>query len=254
MRKHKNFMKNTFLILALLGSQFLSAQLTEEKAAFSEKPRGEKSFELEAGELFYSFEGDDGWYKARKEVYFTAADFADKEILAGRKLLNKEGKVIGKSILPLKLYEIDTIEAFRGENTYRGIIQAYIYQTNIEERSIPEEEISKIFTVKNRNEQQERFQALWELHNAEEVSYGDLNAFVIRENNRTSAEEKDFRVIMVFRGSTSPYAVITNGHTITAPKVKDSWEDGEFKITYFYKATDKQREVMEEILLENLAL
>ena len=51
-------MKHTFLVLALLGTQFLSAQLTEEKAAFSEKPRGEDSFELEAGESFYSFEGD----------------------------------------------------------------------------------------------------------------------------------------------------------------------------------------------------
>jgi len=247
-------MKKIFVVIALLGSQFLSAQLTEEKAAFSEKPRGEDSFELEVGQSFYSFEGDDGWYKARKEVYFNGDDFADKELLAGRKLRNKDGDVIGKSILPLKLYEIDTIEAFRGDDTYRGIIQAYIYKTNIEERSIPEEEISQIFELKNRNEQQERFTALWELHNAEERSYGDLNAFIIRESNRTSAEEKDFRLIMVFRGSTSPYAIITNGHSVSAPKVKDNWEDGDFKITYFYKATDKQRAVMDDILLENLAL
>lgn len=247
-------MKKTLVLLALLATQLLQAQLTEEKTAFAEKPRGEAAFELERGQSFYSFEGDGGWYKARKEVYFTAADFADKELMAGRKLLNKEGEVIGKSILPLKLYEIDTIEAFRGENSYRGIIQGYVFKTNIEEGSIPEEEISKIFELKSRNEQQERFETLWDLTNAEEKSYGDLTAYIIREDNRTVAEHKDFRLIMIFRGSTSPYAVISNGHTVSAPKVKDNWEDGDFKITYFYKATDKQRAVMDDILLDNLAL
>lgn len=247
-------MKKLVLIAALLGFYSLKSQVTEEKATFSESARGEKAFELKAGENFYTYEGEGGWYKARKEVYFTKADFSDKELSAGVKLLNKEGEAIGKSLVPLKLYEVDTIEAFRGEDSYRGIIQGYIFKTNIEERSIPEEEISEIFTLKNRNEQQERFQALWALHQAEEKSYGDLKAFVIRENNKSAAEEKDFRLIMVFRGSTSPYAVITNGHKVSAPKVKDEWEDGEFKIIYFYKATDKQREVMEDILLENLAL
>jgi len=247
-------MKKTLVLLALLATQLLQAQLTEEKTAFAESPRGEKAFELERGQSFYSFEGDGGWYKARKEVYFNAADFADKEILAGRKLRNKEGEVIGKSILPLKLYEIDTIEAFRGEDSYRGIIQGYIFKTNIEERSIPEEEISQIFELKSRNEQQERFEALWDLTNAEERSYDDLTAYIIREDNRTVSQQKDFRLIMIFRGSTSPYAVISNGHSISAPKIKDNWEDGDFKITYFYKATEKQRAVMDDILLENLAL
>jgi hypothetical protein len=247
-------MKKILVLLALMVTQLLPAQVTEEKTAFTEKPRGERSFELERGQSFYSFEGDGGWYKARKEVYFNAGDFADKELLAGTKLRNKEGEVIGKSILPLKLYEIDTIEAFRGEDSYKGIIQAYAFQTNIEERSIPEEEISQIFALKSRNEQQERFEALWDLTNAEEKSYGDLTAYIIREDNRTLAEQKDFRLIMIFRGSTSPYAIISNGHTISAPKIKDNWEDGDFKITYFYKATDKQRAVMDDILLENLAL
>jgi hypothetical protein len=247
-------MKKTAVIMVIAGLHALNAQVTEELTSFAERARGEKSFELRQGEHFYSYEGDDGWYKARKEVYFSAGDFADKQLLEGRKLSNKDGDIIGKTLLPLKLYEIDTIEAFRGESTYRGIIQAYVYTTNIEERSIPELEIADIFKLKNRNEQQERFKALWQLHGAEEKSYGDLNAFVIFENNRTSREEKDFRVIMVFRGSTSPYAIITNAHSISAPKVKDSWEDGEFKITYFYKATAKQKEVMENILLDNLAL
>jgi hypothetical protein len=246
-------MKKIMAIIALTGFQSLNAQVTEELTRFAERARGEKSFELKQGEHFYSFEGDDGWFKARKEVYFSAEDLSDKELLEGRDLRNADGEIIGKTLLPLKLYEIDTIKAFRGENSYRGIIQAYVYETNIEERSIPEIEISDIFTLKNRNEQQERFRALWQLHMAEEKSYGDLKAFVIRENNRTSSEEKDFRIIMVFRGSTSPYAIITNGHSISAPKVKDNWEDGEFKITYFYKATAKQKAVMEDILLENLA-
>jgi hypothetical protein len=230
-------MKKIMAIIALTGFQSLNAQVTEELTRFAERARGEKSFELKQGEHFYSFEGDDGWFKARKEVYFSAEDLSDKELLEGRDLRNADGEIIGKTLLPLKLYEIDTIKAFRGENSYRGIIQAYVYETNIEERSIPEIEISDIFTLKNRNEQQERFRALWQLHMAEEKSYGDLKAFVI----------------MVFRGSTSPYAIITNGHSISAPKVKDNWEDGEFKITYFYKATAKQKAVMEDILLENLA-
>ena len=54
--------RSTFLFF-LASFSFLSAQVLEEKAQFSDTKRGTAVFELNAGEHIYTFEPDDGWYK-----------------------------------------------------------------------------------------------------------------------------------------------------------------------------------------------
>lgn len=244
--------RSTFLFF-LASFSFLSAQVLEEKAQFSDTKRGTAVFELNAGEHIYTFEPDDGWYKARKKVYLKPADVSENRLSAGAIFYNQEGKKIGKSIEALKLYEVDTIEGFRSEPQIVAVVQGYIFETKLEDGSVPEEKLGQILALKNRTEQQSELEALWQDNQAETREFGELTATVIYENNKVTSEEKDFRLIMVFRGS-SPYALITNDHSVEIEKVKELWEDGSFKIYYFYKASASQKQSIEDMIYTFLAL
>lgn len=247
-------MRFVFLCFLSLVVFQTKAQFLEEQAQFSVRARGEAAFELKGGEHIYTYQGVDGWYKSRKMVYLKAADIADGQLRAGATLHNEEEEAIGKSILDLKLYDLDTIEAFRGEDFYRAVIQGYIFETKLEDGSVPEEQLGKIMATKNRSQQQEMFAELWSDTKAENEDEDEYNVWVVYEENKTTREDKDFRLIMVFRGKATPYAVITNDHEVELPKVKDVWEDGEFKIQYLFKASASQKEKIESLIYKYLAL
>lgn len=240
-----------FSILLVLNAE---AQILEEQCSLADKPRGANIAQFNGGEKVYSFEPDDaGWYKVRKEVYLPLSAVNAGEVSAGTEFKNEDEERIGRALADIKLKEIDTVEGFRSDDRVRAIVEGYLFKTKFERGSIPEERIGEILEVKNRTEQQAMFQELWDEYQAETREFEDLRAYVIRETNRTTAVEKDFRVITIFRGS-SPYAIITNGHNATAPKIKDEWEDGDFRILYLYKPSSSQRELVNEIMYTFLAL
>lgn len=248
-------MKNKFsVLLALLLLAFSAqAQIIEDKAQFSDTKRGSAIFELEAGEHIYTYEPSDGWYKARKKVFLKPADVSDNRLSAGANFYDEDGRKIGKALEAIKLYEVDTLEAFRSNPQIIAVVQGYVFETKIEELSVPEEKIETILALKNRTDQKREFDALWEMNKAETRDFDDLSASVIYEYDKGTAEEQDFRLIMVFRGS-SPYALITNDHSVELEKVKEVWEEGSFKIYYFYKASSSQKALVEEMIYTFLAL
>lgn len=245
--------KVIFIFAFLLMGIFSQAQILEDKAKFSDVARGKAIFELNRGEHFYTYEGDDGWYKARKMVYLKYSEVGDKRISAGTVFYNEDEEPIGQALEALKLYDMDTLKGFRSEPRIRAVIQGYVFETKIEESSIPEERIGEILAIKNRNEQQRLFKDLFSANEGLSEKFDDLEARVIFENNKVSSEEKDFRVIVVFRGS-SPYAIITNDHTVQLEKVKEVSEDGDFTIYYFYKASASQKAKVEDLIYNFLAL
>lgn len=242
-----------YTLLLLIATFGLDAQILDEKAGFGEEARGEAIFELERGQHIYTYEPDGGWYKARKMVYLKPMDISDGRLSAGALFYNKEEEPIGKALQAVKLFEIDTIEGFRSDDRIKAVVQGYIFETKLEDGSVPEEKISEILAIKNRTEQQELFDELFEANQGVSEDVDELEARVIYETDKVSSEEKDFRVIVVFRGST-PYAVITNGHSVEIEKVKEFWEDGDFKIYYFYKASASQKQKVEDLIFTFLAL
>lgn len=245
--------KVTFIFVLLLITFSSTAQILKSKAKFSDVARGKAIFELNRGEHFYTYEGDDGWYKSRKMVYLKFSDLGDKRISAGTVFYNKEEEPIGQALEALKLYDIDTLEGFRSDPRIRAVVQGFVFETKIEAGSIPEERIGEILALKNRNEQQRLFKELFKVNEGVVEKFDDLEARVIFENNKVSSEEKDFRVIAVFRGS-SPYAIITNKHTVELEKIKEVSEDGDFTIYYFYKASASQKAKVEDLIYDFLAL
>jgi hypothetical protein len=248
-------MKKKFLPLLLLVALAVGAeaQILENLTTFSVKARGEAAFKLNGAEHIYTYEPEDGWFKARKLVYLEPTDVAEGRLSAGAILYNKEGQKIGETMEALRLYEIDTIKGFRKEDRLKAVVQGYVYETKIEEGSIPEKQVSAILALKNRSQQQELFKALWEQTNAENREFDGLDVWVIRETNKGTADEQDFRLIMIFRGGSTPYAVITNDHSVELLKIKEVWEDGDFRIDYFYKSSASQKQQVDDILYNYLA-
>ena len=240
-------MKTLLLLLLALGS--LSAQVLEEKTQILEKPRGEALFSLERGESLYSYQPDeDGWYKVRKLAYLAPSALSGKTLSAGTVLYNKDEEKIGAILQPVKAEQIDTLEVFRGEDRPMVILEGYVFKTKIEDGSIPEQRVASILAMRNRNEQREAFAELWQEFDAEEREFDRLIAQVIREKNRHIQEEQDFRLIVLFRGS-SIYAIISNDHEIEVGKTKAQVSEGPFTIYYFYKPTDSQKKLVEEQIL-----
>lgn len=240
-------MKTLLLLLLALGS--LSAQVLEEKTQILEKPRGEALFSLERGESLYSYQPDeDGWYKVRKLAYLAPSALSGKTLSAGTVLYNKDEEKIGAILQPVKAEQIDTLEVFRGEDRPMVILEGYVFKTKIEDGSIPEQRVASILAMRNRNEQREAFAELWQEFDAEEREFDRLIAQVIREKNRHIQEEQDFRLIVLFRGS-SIYAIISKDHEIEVGKTKAQVSEGPFTIYYFYKPTDSQKKLVEEQIL-----
>lgn len=239
-----------------IGCFMLSAQIIEDKTEVLDAKRGVPLFELDSGVPVYSYSPDGSWYKVRKEAYVKPASLADEKYLAAEtELRNKEGKVIGRTLAEVKVVEASLEKAFRGDSDFRVILEGWLFKTAFADGSAPEERISSLLQLKNRTQQQEGFRQLFSDYSFEERDFEDLTVYAMREQDKTLAEEKDFRLIMIFRGET-PYAVISNAHhNITAPKVKQEWSEEPFMIWYLYKPTSSQAELIQDrILYTYLAL
>ena len=243
-------MKKTIAALLLFVSIISHAQIIENDTKVMNKPSGEVAFSLNADQKVYSYEPEDGWYKIRKEVYVNPNEVVDDKYLnAGVKFFDKDKQQIGEALAEIKIKEGERVKAFRGEDSYRAIVEGYVFKTKLKDGNVPEERISELLESKNRNEQVVGFQELFAEYNFEERKFEDLTVHVMREENKTLNEDKDFRVMVIFRGETNAYAIVTNDHTVTAPKVKSTWEEYDFKIIYFYKPTSSQEELVQDTIL-----
>jgi hypothetical protein len=238
-----------------LSTFFIQAQFTEETTKILDKEQGSPVFVLRGGEQLYSYAPENDWYKVRKKVVVRVVDVEGKLMNPGVTLRNEKGDSIGYTLTELKVKELEKIKQFRGEDYYKAVVEGYVFKTKLEDNSIPEESLTEILKIKNRTTQQEEIDALMQRYSFEERKFDDMVVFVMREEEKTLGEEKDFRIILVYRGGSTLYAVMTNAHTVEAPKVKATWEDGDFKVTYLYKPSAAQKELIEDkILYTYLAL
>lgn len=241
--------------MSVVAGLLAQAQITDqERTEILDTEQGEPLFVLQAGEKLFSYAPENGWYKVRKQVVVRLQDIEDKLINPGVTLRNTDGDSIGYTVKEFKVKEVEKRKVLRSDDVYDAILEGYIFKTKLERNSVPEEALTKILAMRNRTDQQEEFKALREKFDFEEEKFDDFTAYVYREQEKTIADEKDFRIIMIYRNGSTPYAVITNGHTVEVPKFKKEWEEDDFKIIYYYKPTASQEESIQNILYNFLAL
>ena len=252
--KMKSMKLLSTLLITIALTAPAAAQILEEKTAVVNERLGEqKLFELNTGEEVYSYADEDGWYKIRKVIYLEPGNLPGKTLPAGTELQDEDGRAIGKTLRDVELQESDTLDPFRGDDRLTGVVEGYVFKTKIEENSIPEKVLQSALNEDDYRKKRKMMEDLTEQFDFEEEDFDNLSVRVLREENKTISAEKDFRMILVYRGSRM-YAVITNGHEVTAPKIKAEEHDRPFHTIYFYNPTDDQKELMEEILYTYLAL
>lgn len=243
-----------YTITALIVLMALSghAQLTEEdNTKVLDSERGEAIFELKAGIEVYSYEPEEGWYRVRREV-FVDESLVDKDgiIPKDTELMNEDEEVIGRTLADVEVVEGEQVKKARGKRPYRAILEGYLFKTKLADGTAPEDWVSKILENKNRTQQLEEFNELYDTYEFEERKFDEFTVRVMRENHKSIAEEKDFRLIIIFRGETTPYAVIANDHeNVSAPKVKMKGGEDPFTILYLYKPPARQQELIEDTIL-----
>lgn len=247
------------IILSTLLVSFgalLMAQTLEEKVRLKKSPRGEDLIELNGGLAVYTeASSTDGWYRVNRIAYLPMPMLQEGQMVAaGQILSNEEGEKIGEVLQAVKAKEVDTLKGFRSDDRVRVVLEGFLFKTELADGSILEEEMSEILTLRNRSEQQERLEVLFRKYAADEEHFEPFDAFAIRKEQASLREQDDFRMIVVFRGS-SIYAVLSKDHQVEVEKTKLREEkiDG-IEVLYFYKPSEAQKEVIEEIMYTYLAL
>lgn len=241
--------------MALL-SNAAYAQMLDEKTVILNEPNGsEKLFELAQGQAFYNYPEEDGWYKMRKLAYTDYGVLPGAKIPGGTVLYNEEGQKIGKTLREITTVETDTLSAFRKNDRQVAVLEGYVFKTKIEKGSLPEKLLQKALFEKSYRDQKEMLQTLVkDFGFAETEEFGSsLNARVLYEKNTSVKEDKNFRLILVYRGSTL-YGIITHRHRVDAPKIKHQVEDAPYYMIYFFKPSDSQLEEMENIMYSYMPL
>lgn len=248
-------MKIILSFLLLFSSMLLPAQIVEKSTVFKEAPRGKDLFQLEGGlEVYTEASGTEGWYRATRLVYLPLQTLqADQTIPAGQSFLNLAGDKIGEALKPLKALAIDTIKGFRSDDRVKVLVEGFLFKTDLADGSMLEQVVGEILALRNRKEQQERWEQVFRDYGAEEDHFEPFDAFAIRKQHASLREPDDFRMIVIFRGS-SIYAVMSKDHTVPIEKTKMTEQIEDIRILYFYKPSDAQREVIEEIMFTYLAL
>lgn len=236
-----------FAILTLSLSMG-KAQLMEAETKIMDSPKGEASFQLEANVEVYSYPSDGVWIKVSREAWIKKEDLIGDEFLAeDTELANKEGDKIGQTVAELKVTEKKLVEGFRGKDRYQIILTGYVYGSKFKEGTVPEKRVSELLAIKNKSKQNEGFDQLYDALKFEKREYEGFTVYALYENHKSLEEEKDYRLFIVYRGTTMIVGVFThNGHVVTAPKIKDSFEDGEQKGIYILKLPAKQKAFVEE--------
>ncbi len=244
-------MQKLGIVLGILMSSLLQGQILEEETKILDEPSGEALFKLNEGSDLYTYEAEGGWFKCRREAWVEKSDLPDdKYLYPGTVLKNKKGDKIGEVLKEVKVRDKRKVDVFRGDSRYQVVLEGYVFKTKIEEGTMPEEKVNELLAIKNRTQQTEGFQELFDLYNFEKQEFEDLTAYAMRERNKTAQEEQDFRIIIVFRGETSVYAVITNDHgNVTAPKIKDEYDAPPFHIIYLYKPPASMKDLIENTIL-----
>lgn len=239
-------MKNSTILLAFLISFCASAQFT--------KPTS-KLFNAAEGKLIASFSDsikiaigpqETGWYKTTTKVIVPkTAVSADSVLAAEVDLLDAAKKTIGKTNSESKV-EFKQAEGRGFYKYYEVLIHGYMKSYSIEYKSIPEKGLEDILNEKNMATRQEKLDVFFVKMGFKMSESGDYTVWAYLDEV-ASLGEPHFRTIVVFRGETMLFCIISKHETMTIEKLKDTHSDSTGNYFFFQRAQEKMIEEMRNI-------
>lgn len=246
-------MRYLLYFFSFLLSYSGSAQLIEGPENVLDSVLGKPVFELKDSLRVYTYQPMDNWYRLSVVAVVKNEDLQGTTLSAGATLEDAEGEPIGKTLAEIEVKETKTVDkrAYRKKTFVR--LEGWLYRTKFHRNTIPEERLAAIFNARKKAGQTSAIEEMVEVNGFEKFEEGDYLLYVKSEENVSLETEKDFRMILVYRGS-SLFCVITNRQEFEPGKYKDLKKEGPYTFTYFQRAPDKIHEEIRDLMYDHVAL
>ena len=245
-----NYMRAYLIILSLFTCLSGFSQLIKRDAVIYSKAGGDSLFMLMDSSNVHLGSIENSWYPTSRVALVPLANWneGDSTIAAGTELINEDKKVIGKTIQSFKAHTSRKGEGRRWKKHVWVLIDGYIHNNHIHYKSIPEKSVEKLVNAKNRAGLYDKLKEdVFDEFGFERYESGEYSSYVYLDKHITLEEEKPYRVIVVFRGETSLFCIITNDLPFELVKMKDQRSESSGNYYFVMKASPRMWEAVEDI-------
>ncbi len=189
---------------------------------------------------------ESGWYKTTLKVLVAkSAVSADSVLAADAEILDEDKNKIGQTTSEIKV-KYQQAEGRGYYKFYEIIITGYIKSYSLEYKSIPERGLEKIINQKSMAGRQEQLEAFFNTMGFVESTFGEYTVWTYLDE-AASFGEAHYRTIVVFRGETSLYCIISKTETMSLEKLKDTYSDHTGNYFFFQRYQDKTLKQMQDV-------
>ena len=243
---HKN-MKYILTYLLLLFFAFGHAQFTKSNAKITLKPDGETLATLTDSTKIAIGVQENGWYPVTFKAFVAkSAVDGDSTILAEADLVNEEKDIIGKTAASTKV-KIKQAEKRGFYKYYEVLVSGYIKGTNLHYRSIPEKGLEEILNDNKMAGRQDRLEAYFKKLGFVKEEHESYTAWAYLDE-AGSLDQPMYRCIVIFRGETALYCIVSRHEIMTLDKLKDQKDHNTGKYYFYQRPSDRNWEEIKNIV------
>lgn len=190
---------------------------------------------------------EQGWYQvAFKAVVLKTSVNTDSVISADVDLLNNAKKPIGKTQAEVKV-ELKQAEGRGLYKYYEVLITGYIKGTNLHYRSIPERGIEEILNDPKVVTRQENMLAYFKAMGFKKEETETYTVWVYLDE-AGSLTQPIYRTIVILRGETALFCIVSRTENLTLEKLKDQKDDSTGHYFFYSRPNDKNWEEVRDIV------
>lgn len=249
-------MRKSFILLSLMMSYGLFAQLTKSNAKFLNQPEGDEIIVLNDSTSISLGRVENGFYSASK-IGLVHQDYFNKEdstIFAGAILYNADKKEIGEILIETKVVETRPSDILRWKKYVWVRFEGAVSNKRIYYKSLPEKKLESLLQEKASGNLYNRLQPFFKTYEFDKDEEEGFSVYTYWDHDITTEKEKPYRLIVIFRGESVLYCVITGGAKFDLPKMKDQRENGAGTYYFSQKPTERIFETITDMVYSRIPL
>ncbi len=240
-------MKHTFLIIAFFISATVFAQFSKSNAKITDAAGGNTLVTLNDSVKIAIGVQQTGWYPVTtKAIVPKSAVTGDSVLPADTELLNRGKDPIGKVKSETKV-QYQQAEGRGLYKYYEVIIKGFIKGTDLHYRSIPERGIEEILEDARMAGRAEKFANYFKKLGFIKEEHSDFTVYIYLDDVATF-DQPTYRTIVIFRGETALYGIVSRSEFMSMEKLKDEREHSTGHYYFFQRPPDRTWEEIKDIV------
>jgi hypothetical protein len=231
-------MKHTFLLLLFLFAFTANAQFSKADARITERVDGPTLVTLTDSIKIAIGVQESGWYPVKtKAIVPKSAVSSDSVLFADTELLNQKKDPIGKVVAETKV-QLKQAEGRGLYKYYEVLIAGYIKGTDLHYRSIPERGLENILRESRVSTRQEELERYFKKLDFKRQDFDNFTVWVYFDD-AGSLEQPAYRTLVLFKGETLLYGVVSRSEYMSFEKLKDEREHSTGLYYFFQRPPDR---------------